>query len=169
MLTILGLLWLGLFLSSGRVFRRSQGECVGPASPPSISRLPSALALGDGRGLWLGSEVRGWETSGWGTEMMCQGVFGPAATQCVDTHTHVGAHFLMGASVHTCSCFFSSVQPMGRAFGARVLITLGNSDFGHLEEGWPSQQIWGSPGWLSQMLKRAGKEIGRESRGRGGW
>ncbi|XP_047701682.1 insulin-like growth factor-binding protein 4 isoform X2 [Prionailurus viverrinus] len=58
--------------------------------------------------------------------------------------------------------------PMGRALWARFLITHGNSEFGHLEEGRQSQQIWGSPGWLSQMLKRPGKETGRESRRRGG-
>lgn len=52
---------------------------------------------------------------------------------------------------------------------ARFLITHGNFDSGHLEEGQPSRQPWGSPGWLSQMLKRAGKEMGRKGRHRGGW
>lgn len=34
----------------------------------------SALALGNRHGLWMGSEVQGWEVLGWGTEGMCVGI-----------------------------------------------------------------------------------------------
>lgn len=49
------------------------------------------------------------------------------------SHTH--GLTLSDVDIHTHSPFFSLVQPMGRAFGARFLITHGNSDFGHVEEG----------------------------------
>lgn len=69
--------------------------------------------------------------------------FGLGATQniieacvCVHehTHTHILIHTLSHAGIHTHS-HFSPIQPMRRAFWARFLITHGNFDFGHLEEG----------------------------------
>lgn len=69
---------------------------------------------------------------GWGAAGMCKGVLLVLrATQCL-SHTHTRTHF-SHASTHTHSHFSSPAN--GESFWATFLITHGNFDSGHLEEG----------------------------------
>ena len=90
---------------------------MGPASPTPISRFASALPLGHSCGLSVGSKVQGWEMSRWGTEVMCEDVLGPAATQCV-AHTCVWVHTFSCRQADTPTPASSSLSSQwGEPFG----------------------------------------------------